>query len=186
MAKNKTVLDAEIDAIVEEKWKEIEKTFDSTLRKVNLEMRDEATKLYTKLIDKYYRYKTRYYIRHDEIRPGTKVGHNLYKGLNLIYSNKRKPHIIIDPEIFGDNGEMDGGYRFDEPEDILDQVMNGYISIQGPYPNPLYERNWNAEYESMLFRYQRGTMRGAFRRFNYEFDDIAEKLFYQKWDKLFN
>lgn len=184
MAKN--LIDEEIELIAEERCKEIMNgDFNRLLRKVNIQMRDEAERLYDKLIEKYYRYKTISYIRHWEGRPGTRQGQNLYGGKKIIMNNNHNPYLIVDPKLFGEEG-VAGGYQHDEPYDVVQQVLDGIRGVHRSEPPFFWEQKWNAEYHSMLFEYQRGTMRNAFRKFNYRFDDIAEGLFYKEWDKLYN
>lgn len=184
MAKN--VLEEEAEKIAEERTKEIiDGDFNRVLRKVNIKMRDEAERLFDKLIERYYRsYKTVAYIRHGELRPGTRQGTNLFLGKKIIMNNKHNPYLIVDPKLFGEEG-MEGGYRYNEPYDVMQQVLDGIRGVP-----PFWTRNWNADYSlgdgSQYFEYRRGTMRGAFNKFNARFDDIAEGLFYAEWDKLYN
>ena len=134
------------------------------------EMYDEAVKMYNTFIDQFYAYETTVYIRHGQVRPGTGVGENLYRGQRIRKSGGGfNPKLTI--EFSGMN--MQGGYSHNTASEVLESVMSGIRF-------PIREMTWSGEYRGKYFSYS-GEPQRAFDIFERNFDSIAEIIFMDKW-----
>ena len=136
-------------------------------------MYKEATRMYDTFMYDFYSYKTRIYIRHGQNRPGTGSGENLYRGQQI-----RKIGSVYNPllSIEFSGKDMQGGYEYDSPYEVLQSVMSGIRF-------PIREMTWEGSYDGKYFSYS-GTPERAFRIFEEHFDDIAYEIFYKKWHEI--
>lgn len=164
----------------------IDKDIDKSIRHANNEMYNEANKMYDTFITQFYKYKTKYYIRHWEGIPGTQQGYNLFLGKDIRKDSKHSKLIINSPSdfLYKSNGggqysePMSDDYKIDSARDVLESVMSGYRFPH--FSNPMV---WKGSYKGKYFKYD-GEMGEAFNKFNTYFDDIAEGIIYNSLKKL--
>lgn len=163
-----------VDSIVKRAMSDFEKC----ARKVNDEMHDEVTNMYHTFIETFYEYHTVWYIRHDELWPGTEHGENLFRGSKFKKDNK---HLKLHVDFSAEN--MDGGYKFNTPDQVLNYVMSGIrfkmesgdsMEIMTVDPNTMV-------YRGKYFSYKGGTIRDAFDEFGRQWDKLSSQAFYSKW-----
>jgi len=168
----KQIADMYREEIKQRLWKDYRKVINNT----NEKMRQEAQDIFDSFITDFYKYKTEYYIRHGQARPGTGTGVNLYKGSQI---KKRKVGTLspeLEIEANGDN--MEGGYDVDG--DDTDVVMADVLAgIRFPC-EPRIE--WRGTGKGQHFSFT-GRMLAGFKLFESPryFDKIAEKVFFDEW-----
>lgn len=152
------------------------------VNEVNDEMYNEAVKMYDAFIKEFYKFQTRYYIRHWEGKVGTRKGTNLYYASQIKkLGGKKNPKLQI-----GYSGEnMAGGYQYHSPDEVIDYVAAGFRFHPGENSNasPL---SWDLpSYEGDFFKQSENTMIEAFEKFNNEFKTNATNLiiskFWSRW-----
>lgn len=146
------------------------------VNKTNHELEKETKKMYDSLIDDFYKYKTKSYIRHGESIPGTQVGTSLYRGNNIhaTYGKMPKLYVYFDKDIL-ESGEHE--YQYDTPDKVFDYVMFG---IRFPYYNTMV---WSTEYKGKYFSYK-GTPSTIFNQFYDDWANNSEKVFNIFWKQL--
>lgn len=153
---------------------QFDKILDKSIYKTNDKIYDEVDRMYKSFIRQFYMYKTKSYIRHGELRPGSREGNQLYYGEDIRrISHGRNPKLIINlPSDIGYTHSMNEPYKFDEPEIVLDYVMKG---IRYPYMPTFNNKNWIGSYKGKYFSYT-GTLYDAFVEFGNKFNDIAKGI----------
>lgn len=144
----------------------------------NNEMFTEVNIMYDSLIAQFYNsYSPDYYIRHGAVRPG-EGGTNLYNGKQFRKRGGYNPTLTIDfsgAEMASENYKVSA-------DTVLDFVMDG---IRFPSTRRTPGLYWSGEYHSSLtgITYT-GTIKEMFDIFVNDFDDIAGKVFFEKWNAL--
>ena len=138
----------------------------------------ETVRMYNSLIEQYYKYKTKSYIRHGEGKPGTCEGSNLLAGKKIKKHTGKIPYIEIDFNSIG----MIGGYQRDDPSQVLENVMNGIRGVP-----PYWTMEWSGEYgkgryTSRYLHYE-GTPTEMFDNFLDDYDDLMTPVFMRRWKK---
>ena len=131
----------------------------------------QANKMYDTLIKQYYLYETTSYVRHWEIRPGTKNGSNLYYGKRFKIHRGKDPYF----ELNIDASQMAGGYQRDSASQVLENVMNGIRGVP-----PYWFIPWHGKYSSRYFYYE-GDPAHAFETFLSNLSDMATPVFLRRW-----
>lgn len=165
-----------LDKYVNNKMRGFNKDFNRIVNEVNDELYNEVIKMYDKLIDDFYSYKTTSYIRHGESKPGTGRGITLYRGQDFKKIRGIAPKLIlnVNPNILS-SGERQ--YQHDPAERVFDTVMYG---IRFPFGQSA--STWVGEYQGKYFSFK-GTPDSIFNNFDRWFNQIAETIFYQKLSK---
>lgn len=168
-----------LENYADEKVKEIMNTdWYVAINQTNHELEKETKKMYDSLIDNFYKYKTKSYIRHGEgeTKPGTQVGTTLYRGNDIhgSYGKAPKLHVFFDGNILRDD---ERSYQYDDPSKVFDYVMFG---IRFPYYNTM---GWDTEYVGKYFSYS-GTPYQIFNKFHDDWEKNSEKVFRIFWGKL--
>lgn len=146
----------------------------SVAAKVTIEeLYKEAWKMYDSFIDQFYSYQTTSYVRHGSTSPGS-GGINLYRGSEISMQAGKNPSLTI--EFSG--SAMDGGYKFDSSDQVLNYVMFG---IRFPYFNQTM--SWSGQYNGKYFSFS-GTPTQAFNAFGTDFYNIAQPIFFREWKKM--
>lgn len=152
------------------------------------ELYAETTKMYDKFIEIYYSYITRAYIRHEQGRPGTGQGINLYRGTQIKKGGSNDPFL----DIKFDASDM-AGYKRCSADFVLNYVLKGYRST-GFVGNTTFANfpsddtatsgwtKWSGSYSGKYFSYS-GSPEEAFNAFEKDFDDIAGKIYKEEFDK---
>ena len=179
---NKVIRDA-----VYKVTKQAKKDFYDCAKKTNNIMRKEVIDMYKTLITQFYEYRTVRYIRHGEPFAGTQEGTNLYAGGDkhkiTIKNEKSSPQLHIKISSEG----MEGGYRYDTPEHVLDCVLHG---IRFPFGVPVSSGGQREAmmvdprtmiYNGKYIHYNGGTIYDAFMQFDKEWGTISRSAFYPMW-----
>ena len=181
--------------ITEEVKKEMDK-----LKKDALEIQNEINEIGFKEVNKiydsfisqyYYDYKTKYYIRHWEGKPGTQKGSNLYYGKAFKIHRGKEPYF----EINISDDRMADDYQHDSAIDVLSQIMAGANIITGSRQD-LDIQTWNktpdtftrtggmvwyratkGSYKSRYFNIENATLDEALFTFLNEYDNITLPMF---------
>lgn len=113
-------------------------------------MRNKLIKVYDILIDQFYEYKTKKYIRHDTMEPGTCEGVNLYKAMQSHSGEPPRlqpsPHaisggIIIDSKDMNDE-------HYEVPKDVvLDYILDKGIRFPHRYADKWDDWKFEASYD---------------------------------------
>lgn len=148
-----------------------------TINYTNEQMYKEATKMYDTFIDQFYSYRTSSYIRHGETKPGTGMGTNLYRGQQIRKLGTRKEPML---EISFSGADMEGGYEYASPGEVLEGVMTG---LRFCSPNGSFGMEWSGSYEGKHFSYA-GSMKDAFDQFGKDFKKTSRKIFMEQWHKI--
>lgn len=172
-----------IDEVVNIRMESIKQDLDESIRYTNTKMKKEAVNMYKSFIDEFYEYETSSYIRHGELRPGSREGNNLYNSMDIRSNSRNNKLSIYLPFDLGYENHMEGGYRIDQdPSMVAFLVTEG---IRFPYRNSKnnnFNPYWQIRkgYRGNYFKFNNGTIREAFDLFNNEFDYIAEKIIYEQ------
>lgn len=148
-----------------------------TINYTNEQMYKEATRMYDTFINQFYSYPTTSYIRHGETKPGTGRGINLYRGQQIRKLGTSKNPML---EISFSGSDMEGGYEYASPTEVLEGVMNG---LRFYSPNGLFGIEWSGSYDGKYFSYA-GSMRDAFDQFGKDFKKISRNIFMEQWHKI--
>ena len=162
-------IDSKIKAIVEKAYKDAVTAANIAID----ETHNEAIKMYDSFIDQYYSYRTKSYVRHEQLRPGTGMGINLYRGNQIVKNNGDDPYLDIEFDASDMAGYPRIGANF-----VLEAVMTGYRGL--PYGN---WTEWSGEYKGKYFSHS-GTPQEAFDEFELQFDNIASGIFTKEIRKL--
>lgn len=164
----------------------VDKDFLKCARKTNKLMFKEVDNMYHTLIETFYEYHTVWYIRHEEVWPGTEHGENLFKGsrFKMDQDNRISPRLYV--EFSGAN--MDGGYKFHTPDQVLNYVMNGVrFKMESGDSNEIMTVDpASMVYHGTYFSYHGGTIRDAFDTFIHNWNDISSEAFYSMWGDYVN
>lgn len=134
----------------------------------------EIKKMYDAYIDHYYLYKTKSYIRHEETQPGTQRGINLYRGINLTTYKKYVKEVdreIEEFELVFDGRDMDDGYQYHTPYEVLTTVMSGTRGVPG-----IWEKKWSYQYNSEYYQSGRKKMIQEFYKFMSQTGELSYKI----------
>lgn len=167
--------DAEIAKFKKTLKQEAVQVWNEAINYTYKELYDEAWKMYDSFIDQFYMYKTQSYVRHGEIKAGTRMGSNLYKGQQLKFKPGFMPSVTIEF-----SGEEMESYQHNTPDDVLNIVMNGIRGV----PSKGWWTTWKGSYNGKYFSYS-GEMIDAFNTFEKYFDDMAKYIFSQKLDSIY-
>lgn len=161
-------------AIVDSYMNKFKKDFQTVANEVNELYFKQANKMYDSFIKQYYRYPTTSYIRHWEMRPGTRSGSNLYYGKRFKIHRGKFPYF----EINLDASQMANDYQHDSATQVLENVINGIRGVP-----PYWVEPWYGTYKSRYFYYQ-GDPAHAFRVFIDDYDTMMYPIFMRRWKKL--
>lgn len=169
--------------IIKHYVKQAEADFEKCARETNNIMFEEANKIYRSLIDLFYSYETKYYVRHWQSRPGTKTGVSLYYA-NFIRKDTKHPKLHVDfnasviEALFKNEDSVEFTYDIHSPAEILDYIFDGWRYAG---------MSWTAEYHDDLFNGGTGTINqiiaGKTNRFAQQWDKMSSQTFYSLWDK---
>ena len=76
--------------------------------------------------------------------------------------------------------EMEGGYQYHTPDEVLQYVMNGIRFATGQGYIMMAETDFH--YIGRCFAYQGDTIQGAFDMLHKKWKDISSDVFYSMWD----
>lgn len=172
-------LEKRIEKRIEKKTEQLLKQFDketdqiwnNSINNTFEELYTEAYKMYDKLIDDFYLYKTKSYIRHGETRPGTQMGSNLYRGQQI----KLTPGFIPSLSISFSGKDMEK-YRHSSPDEVLDMVMNGIRGV----PSKGWWTTWKGSYDGKYFSVGGVDVTTAFDLFEDNFGYLSRYIFKEK------
>jgi len=132
----------------------------------------EASKMYDSFIDQFYSYKTKSYIRHDETRPGTRVGINLYRANDIRFSLN---NFELDLNI--NSNDMDGLYEHHKPSQVLKYVLSGHRFKLGDIDD-----QWRGSFKGKYIKTDEDvTINEAFDYLENNFDIILATAIRDRW-----
>ena len=107
-----------LDDYVDTRTAYLKQDINKVVNEVNEILLREVTKMYDKLIDDFYLYKTTSYIRHGESSPGTQRGITMYRGqdFKIVKGKNPKLQIFFDPNILTDDERQ---YQHDPADRVL-------------------------------------------------------------------
>ena len=172
-------LEKKIEQKINKKIEKLTKKFDEETNVIwNKSVNDtfeelyiESYKMYDKLIDDFYLYKTKSYIRHGETRPGTQMGSNLYRGQQI----KLAPGFIPKLSISFSGKDMDG-YQHSSTDEVLKMVMNGIRGV----PSKGWWTTWHGSYDGKYFSVGGVDISSAFNLFEENFGYLSRYIFKEK------
>lgn len=149
-------------------WKKREQNIKDAVNKAHIftmqELEQEAHAMYKKLIDDYYSYKTYWYIRHEQDKPGTRTGINLYRADNI---HLKKDRLFLETNY----KQMSAGYRDHSRKNVLEMIKEGQRYHVGSWSG-----NFEGEYISVLEQ----DINGAFQEFENNFQRMYDAVFEKK------
>jgi len=157
--------------------KQIKSDITDAVKKADLltikELKDEASKMYDKLITDYYKYETEKYIRHGQSKPGTGTGENLYRANNI--------HIQGRELILGTNYKlMESGYDRHGRDKVLEMVKSGQrFAGRRHAPVP-----WSGDFAGNYITLKDTYINEAFEEFEDRFVEMYDKIFDEKMGQL--
>jgi hypothetical protein len=157
-------------------WKKREENIIDAVNKADVftmkELEEEAHHMYQKLIDDYYSYKTFWYIRHGQDRPGTCTGENLYKADNIHLKKKGKSF-----ELFLETNykKMSAGYRDHSRKTVLDMIKDGKRYHVG---------EWQGYFEGEYIDMFEVNVNEAFEEFKNKFSNMYDVIMEKKLRSL--
>ena len=137
------------------------------------ELKKEASKMYNKLIEEYYTYKTESYIRHGQSEPGTGTGENLYRANNIHIQGRT---LILDTNY----KLMESGYDRHGRDTVLEMVKSGQRFAGRRHDPVLWRGNFIGDYITLDNTY----INEAFEEFEDRFEEMYDKIFDDKMKGL--
>ena len=144
--------------------------WDKCINETYEELYDEATNMYDKLIEDFYKYKTKSYYRH-HVGIGTGTGENLYFGKQFELQRGTIPSLHLDF-----SGKDMDGYRTVTTDDVLANVMNGIRGV----PEKGWWTTWHGSYDGKYFSVGGTDITTAFNIFEDNLEHIKRYIFYEK------
>ena len=151
--------------------KESKEIWEKSINNTFEELYAEAYKMYDSLIDQFYSYKTKSYIRHGETRPGTQMGTNLYRGQQFMLTPGFIPQLTIDF-----SGEDMENYQHNSADEVLSMVMRGIRGV----PSKGWWSTWKGSYNGKYFSVNGVDVVTAFNLFRNNFGYLSRYIFNEK------
>ena len=154
------------------------KAWNDAVRYTYKVLEKEAQNMYDTFIEQYYYYETTSYYRHNA-GVGTGWGDNLYygrigkgaSGINMVKTGSVKDFDIY--TLYTNfSGEHMEGYRYNTPDEVLEQVIGGIRGV----PQKGWSVPWTGSYSCKYFKYK-GKMREAFDNFDSDFEKHEARIF---------
>ena len=160
------------------------KAWNETIEYTLKELEEEARNMYDSFIEQYYKYKTKYYYRHNA-GVGTCWGDNLYygswgkgdRGINIVFSEEKKGFKMYKFYTNFSGDLMAGGYEYNTPDEVLSQVMRGIRGVPELEDGKEgWWEPWIGSYNGKYFSYG-GIMKKAFNCFDDNFEQLQREIF---------
>ena len=159
------------------------------------ELHKEAWKIFDQCMDKFYRYKTTSYYRHDTGR-GTRTGMNLYRASQFRINYGSDGHVSSvhigwndsDMKPYKPWKDINGQIHQVDKDYVLHNVMSGIRGLEDEYmPNGFapYDNHWSAKVSTTHFGILEGTPNDIFDMYEYKYKNVARKLFRKHFQTVY-
>lgn len=164
-------LERKTESFLQRFEKESKEIWEKSINNTFEELYIESYKMYDALIDQFYTYKTKSYVRHGETKPGTQMGSNLYRGQQIKLIHGFVPQLTIDF-----SGEEMERYRHNSADEVLDMVMHGIRGV----PSKGWWTTWKGSYDGKYFSVGGVDVATAFSLFRDNFGYLSRYIFNEK------